>query len=84
MLLAVPKNSQFLEKFTKKIRHTFLLDGDFQFFTMTGVYVWKSKRVKNMQYYTSKKNWSLGMFVKLGKNVFSQPLTGKKKLLWNL
>ena len=45
---------------------------------MAGVYVWKSERVKNMQYYTPKKFWSLGMFINWGKNVFSQPLPCKK------
>ena len=55
MLLAVPKNGQFQEKFTKKNRTNFLLDGDFNFFLVTGVYVGKSKRVTNMQNYTPKK-----------------------------
>ena len=45
---------------------------------MTVWHVCKSKRVKNMQSYTSKKFWSLGMFINWGKNVFSQPLLCKK------
>ena len=47
---------------------------------MAGVYVSKSKRVKNIQDYTSKKFWSLGMFINRGKNVFSQPWPCKKIL----
>ena len=45
---------------------------------MAVVYVFKSKRVKNIKDYTSKKFWSLGMFINCGKNVFSQPLPCKK------
>ena len=40
---------------------------------MAGVYVCKSKRVTNMQDYTSIFVWSFGMFINWGKNVFSQP-----------
>ena len=45
---------------------------------MAGVHVCKSKRVKNMQNYTSKKFWSLWMFINWGKNLISQPLQCKK------
>jgi hypothetical protein len=44
---------------------------------MAGVYVRKSKKIQNIQDYTPKKNWSLGMFINCGKNVFSQPVPCK-------
>ena len=58
--LSVPKSGQFQEKFTKKLDTLFAKWG---FFLMAGVYVCKIKREKNMQDYTSKKFWSLGMFI---------------------
>ena len=58
MLLAVPKSGKFFEKFTKKIKHFFLLNGDFNFlFQIAGVYVVKSKGLKPKTPFKSKKNY---------------------------
>ena len=61
-LLAVPKNGQFKKKITKKF-FTHFLPGDDFFSSMADIYVWKSKRVKNMQDYTQ--NLELGDFYQL-------------------
>ena len=60
MLLAVPKNGKFMEKFTKKNWTYFLLDGDF--FLMADIYVWNIKRIKKYAIQYSKKNLELEYF----------------------
>ena len=50
----------------------------FLFFKVDGVYACKSKRLKNMQDYTPKKFWILGIFLNWGKHILSQPLPFKK------
>ena len=69
--------SIFLKNSQKKLGTLFARWWFLGFFLMAGVYVWKSKRVKNMQDYTPKNIWSLGMFIYWGKNVFSQSLPCK-------
>ena len=75
ILLAVRKNGQCEEKFTKKLDTLF---ARWWFFLMADVYVWKSKMVKNMQDYTHIFCWTLGISINWWKSVFSQPVPQNK------
>ena len=60
MPLAVPKNDQFQEKFTKKNQTHFLLDGDFFFFKWLVYMFEKAKGLKIGKTTLQKKFGALG------------------------